>query len=202
MLLLLSHLRVNLQQSAQTLASQCWDTQRCKLKKKRKVFSWMCTMPPRGGGGHVKADDWGRCNWAYERGEQLDKEIFSLWKDNGSNTSDTELKGLSNGFFAPESRGTKAHGLCCLAYHSSSYFFNWQKCNTLQEATSPHTWLIWSCCSLFVSRFYTQHGIVSCTYPNEFILAVAQDEWVCTWRSPSSSIWKTFRNIWITHPSG
>lgn len=42
---------------------------------------------------------------------------------------------------------------------------------TLQEAESPHTWLIWSCCSLFVSRFYTQLGIVSCTYPIEFILA-------------------------------
>lgn len=28
--------------------------------------------------------------------------------------------------------------------------------------------------------FYAQHGIVSCTYPNEFILAVARDVWVCT----------------------
>lgn len=197
----LSHLRVNLQQSDQTLALSA-GTHGGTSWRKRERRSSECAPCPGGvdmsklmSGAGVTELMREENNWT-KRYSPLEKIMAQIpltanWKDYLMAFSHLKVAAPKLTVF-----------VALPIIHLVIFLIDRSATKTLQEAISPHTWLIWSCCSLFDSRFYTQHGIVSCPYPNEFILAVAQHEWMCTWRSLSSSIWKTFRNIWISHPGG
>lgn len=80
-------------------------------------------------GGPVKADHGGRWIWADERGEQLDAELFYLWKDRGWNTTDGQMNRLTNDRFALESQRTQSswallHCLYLIWFIIIYYFMN------------------------------------------------------------------------------